>query len=272
MAVEASLFELLGIGEGATFAELKKAYYRRAKDCHPDLFQGSRVKEEEFKQVVHAFDVLSDPIRRAEHEARLAAGRRRSDPEQAGDLGAGFFALEQVPVMDTLADDILEELVVGNEVPKGTTLQTLMLDLERTTRFMRFREAKTLFHQSQYQAALALLQEAVRECPTNIMYHYYLGYSAKRLGRYGLAARHWNRCLKIGVRRNPPQQLLMIRDRLAKLRKKHRGLLGRMANLLAPPPPTRHLDADQAMIEEVSKDMKKLLGERRRNNRKLLGE
>jgi len=46
------------------FAALKKAYYRRARECHPDRFGNDPDKAEEFKAVVEAFVTLSDPEKR----------------------------------------------------------------------------------------------------------------------------------------------------------------------------------------------------------------
>jgi hypothetical protein len=41
----------LGIDPAADFDQVKRAYYRMAKLCHPDRFGGDRAKEEEFKEI-----------------------------------------------------------------------------------------------------------------------------------------------------------------------------------------------------------------------------
>ena len=61
MAANQNHYKVLGVETDCDFASIKKAYYRRVKECHPDLFGGSKSKEEEFKFLVLAFDVLSDP-------------------------------------------------------------------------------------------------------------------------------------------------------------------------------------------------------------------
>jgi molecular chaperone DnaJ len=54
-------YEILGVDEDATREEIRSAYRRRAKECHPDC---SEVGNEPFRQVHKAYEVLSDPNRR----------------------------------------------------------------------------------------------------------------------------------------------------------------------------------------------------------------
>ncbi|HRU02111.1 MAG TPA: J domain-containing protein, partial [Victivallales bacterium] len=107
-------YEMLGIEHSATFSEIKKAYYKKVKDCHPDLYGGSHEKEEEFKKIVLAFDILSDPDKKSVYDLQ----RFKSGNEKQKIPG---FEPSYSSIMDSDADDTLEELIVGNEVPKNTT-------------------------------------------------------------------------------------------------------------------------------------------------------
>jgi len=49
---------------------------------------------------------------------------------------------DKYSIMDTPADDILEEIIVNNNPPRDTTLATLMADLKKTDVFITFREGK----------------------------------------------------------------------------------------------------------------------------------
>jgi molecular chaperone DnaJ len=64
-----SLYELLGVAKTATEKEIKSAYRKLAKQWHPDANQGSKEAEEKFKEIQHAYDILSDPNKRRTYDA-----------------------------------------------------------------------------------------------------------------------------------------------------------------------------------------------------------
>ena len=57
-------YELLGVKRGASEAELKKAYRKRARRFHPDVNPGDAKAEATFKDIQQAYAVLSDPKQR----------------------------------------------------------------------------------------------------------------------------------------------------------------------------------------------------------------
>ncbi len=67
-------YGLLGVGKNASDEELKKAYRDLAKKYHPDRFSTApeaerKAAEEKFKEINHAYDVLSDKDKRAAYDA-----------------------------------------------------------------------------------------------------------------------------------------------------------------------------------------------------------
>jgi len=62
-------YTILGINKNATHDEVKEAFRRKAKETHPDMFGGSKEAEERFKQVLTAYNILSDPISRREYDS-----------------------------------------------------------------------------------------------------------------------------------------------------------------------------------------------------------
>ena len=75
-----SLYEALGVSKNASQDEIKKAYRKLVREVHPDRNPGS---EERFKEVQSAYDVLSDPEKRAQYD-RLGSANGRP-----GGFGAG---------------------------------------------------------------------------------------------------------------------------------------------------------------------------------------
>lgn len=58
-------YEILGVDKNATAAEIKKAYRKKAIEHHPDKNPGDAKAEELFKKAAEAYEVLSDPDKRA---------------------------------------------------------------------------------------------------------------------------------------------------------------------------------------------------------------
>ncbi len=82
-------YEVLGVHRGASEEEIKKAFRKLAMKYHPDRNPGRPDVEEKFKEVKEAYDVLSDPQKRAAYDQYGHAG---VDPSMAGAgaAGAGF--------------------------------------------------------------------------------------------------------------------------------------------------------------------------------------
>lgn len=81
-------YSILGLNEGASEEDIKKAYRRLAKEHHPDLNPGDPESEEIFKRVNEAYEVLGDPVKRAQYDRRNTMG---FDPR---DLFGDFFGSE----------------------------------------------------------------------------------------------------------------------------------------------------------------------------------
>ncbi|KAJ3010621.1 hypothetical protein HKX48_007311, partial [Thoreauomyces humboldtii] len=92
-AAKRDAYEVLGVSKGATAGEMKKAYYKLARDYHPDTSKDPNSKEK-FLEIQEAYDILSDDSKRANYDqfGHSAFGGGEGGPTGAGGFGGGFGA------------------------------------------------------------------------------------------------------------------------------------------------------------------------------------
>jgi molecular chaperone DnaJ len=84
---ERDYYDVLGVPRTADEAEIKRAFRALARELHPDV-SDARDAEQRFKEVVEAYEVLSDPERRETYDRYGRAGLRRGGFEPFFDFGS----------------------------------------------------------------------------------------------------------------------------------------------------------------------------------------
>jgi molecular chaperone DnaJ len=98
-------YKLLGVSKEAGTAEIKRAFKKLAKECHPDLHAGDKAKEARFKEINEANSVLTDEKKRADYDYAQKMGfdpsmgpygGGRGGPGMGGPFGGGGGGLEDL--------------------------------------------------------------------------------------------------------------------------------------------------------------------------------
>jgi DnaJ-class molecular chaperone len=77
--VASNYYIILGVDSDATQDQIKSAYRRKAKQSHPDHYEGS---SKPFRDLQEAYETLSDPARRRTYDDELACEARPATPLQ----------------------------------------------------------------------------------------------------------------------------------------------------------------------------------------------
>ena len=86
-------YDLLGIGKGVGDEDIRKAFHKKAMEFHPDRNKSAGA-EEKFKEINEAYQVLSDPNKRAQYDrfgkAGVGANGGSDQPFDGFDVFGGF--------------------------------------------------------------------------------------------------------------------------------------------------------------------------------------
>ena len=100
-------YQILGVPRDASQEEIKRAYRRLAKKYHPDAYKGDkREAERRFREIAEAYEVLSDPEKRAQYDRFGHVG-----PEQGFDFGPMDFRRAREAFEEFFGPSAFDEII-----------------------------------------------------------------------------------------------------------------------------------------------------------------
>jgi len=125
MATKRDYYDVLGVGKAASDQEIKAAFRRLAKECHPDRCNGDSTSEKRFKEVNEAYEALKDPQKRAAYD-------RFGHAAFEGGMGMGGhshgFGADFSASMSAMFDDLFGEFM-GQRRPRQRSARERGADL-----------------------------------------------------------------------------------------------------------------------------------------------
>src|SRR5215467_10356574 len=82
------LYQVLGLVPGATQDQVKAAFHRLAKASHPDVNADDAMAEKRFKEINHAYEILSNPGSRAAYDLGLQHKRAKGHHAMGRAIGS----------------------------------------------------------------------------------------------------------------------------------------------------------------------------------------
>ncbi|RQD77567.1 MAG: molecular chaperone DnaJ [Halanaerobium sp. MSAO_Bac5] len=89
-------YEMLGVSRDADQSEIKKAYRKLAKKYHPDMNQDGEDTSDKFKEISEAYEILSDPDKRARYDQYGHSGINDNDFNFDDFARGGFGGLDDL--------------------------------------------------------------------------------------------------------------------------------------------------------------------------------
>jgi len=133
-SVSKTLYEVLGVSSNASSEEIKKAYYRKAIEYHPDKHPDSKWHEEKFKEVAAAYTVLSDSVKRKEYDSSLLQEEQHKESfydEVTSQVAARIFLMNAIEIAMGFSalntpPQTIASLLVDEGLPSQVALEVAM--------------------------------------------------------------------------------------------------------------------------------------------------
>jgi len=184
-------YKVLGIQEGASQDEIKRAYRRKAKEYHPDLHSNDAVAQKKMGQVNEAYDMLMNPEKYAQRRQQQGyqqyqqssyggqqAYGQQGYGNQGGESWGGFYGFD------------FEDFFGGAENASGSTVQ------QESTDTYEMRHAVDAINSRQYAVAINQLSQ-VLSSRRNARWYYLSAVANHGAGNTMLALEHIQKAVQM---------------------------------------------------------------------------
>lgn len=146
MSRKRDYYEILGVSQSASAVEIRQAYRRLARECHPDVDKSPEANEA-FKQINEAYQVLSNPDTRARYDRYGPEGVDKAVRDGFGfadDFLSGFGDLFEAFFGSGPQRGAEEVATRGGDVPAEVevTLEEVAFGTEKAVKFSRLESCR----------------------------------------------------------------------------------------------------------------------------------
>ena len=173
-------YKVLGLEEGASADEIKKAYRHMAKINHPDLHPDDPNAVEKMNEINEAYDMLTNPdkyaVRKAQQEAQQQAQQQTAETEIVRDYSAANQrGIARPVVMEGDSPEVKKvvELINTDQALTATYLLTHIPSTDRNARWY-YLDSLAYYVQGKYAQAAEQMEKACQMDPKNQTYQNHL--------------------------------------------------------------------------------------------------
>ena len=187
MPEDQDYYKILGVSENATQQEIKQAFRRLARDCHPDLHPNDATAAKRFRVLREAYEVLSDVTQRKKYDRQ----RPKSSSQKKGGSAQVYYVRG------------VEKMLLQNYRAAVTDLsEAIRLNDRFVEAYLKRCEAYLALGEE--RAVLEDCQQILRYQPENAIAHYYRGRARQRLGYADSAIKAYSKAIYLQQDFPPP--------------------------------------------------------------------